>query len=866
MLLFASLANAQYSRVEIPLRLEEAALNNTTFIRHVRPVRPKIAIALSGGGARGLAQIGVLKVFEREGLPIDGIVGTSMGAVIGGLYAVGYTAARIESLAKHIDWDEIIQDAPPRQQLFLGQKVNRYRHIVQFRVKGLRLEIPMAYTSGQRLTTLITDLMLNAPHPLSGDFDELFIPFRALATDLLTGKKVVLKSGSLIEALRSSMAIPLLFTPVQNGGTMLVDGGLVQNLPVSEAESLGADIVIAVDTSSKLRDKNGLTAPWQIVDQVTTIMQQENVQSELRSADVAIKPRLERISNTAFDQINEIIEAGMAATENVLPRIVAMISSEPDSQTDVAFSVDTVIVEGCQHICPDSLSERIHIQPGSRVPVSRIRWASHSLLQTGYFEDLHAFVDTVGHHLIFQVRENPMIRRIVLEGNQTISDSALFSRMEMQPGKVLNIQESRHDVNAMLNAYYTLGFSLARIDSLTLKQGSLSVHFNEGRIGRILLEGNKRTRSFVILREMPMKPGDLFSVPLLKQGIENIYSTQCFESVRFSLEPRSRLTDLVLNLEEKEHTHLRMGIRYDLERRTQGFLNLVEENLLGYGDRGSLMGLVGNRDMMLEAKTRSDRLFNTYMTYEIRAAYEKREYKTFENLSRTGQYNKSAFILCARVGQQMRRLGTLSIQLQSETFKLDPGKDMAGPDEQGTIQSFIMRSEVDTRDRIPFPHQGKHHMLEYEISPGFLGNKYRFFRLYSSMEMFYPLFTNMLFHPRIRWGTSDLNNPFVRQFRMGGLDSFMGLPEEAQIGKRYFILNGELRYRIPWPRWAEAYISVRYDFGATWGKFENIKKDDFKQGIGAVLSVNTPLGPVRFGYGHMSEGLGQIYFSAGYRF
>ena len=134
------------------------------------------------------------------------------------------------------------------------------------------------------------------------------------------------------------------------------------------------------------------------------------------------------------------------------------------------------------------------------------------------------------------------------------------------------------------------------------------------------------------------------------------------------------------------------------------------------------------------------------------------------------------------------------------------------------------------------------------------------------METYIPLNNSFTLHPRICWGTSDLTIPFVKQFRLGGLQSFIGLPEEAFVGKRYVVINGELRCRIPWPHWLESYISIRYDLGGIWGRYVRISTKDFKQGIGAIFSINTPLGPIHVGYGHMSDGENHVYFSAGYPF
>ena len=251
---FVSIAlEAQTVLLEIPLGYGQKPTGKDSFIPYFQEHRPKIALALSGGGARGLAHIGVLKVFEKYGLPIDGIAGTSMGAIVGALAAVGYSASEIDSIARNTDWDEIIKDAPPRRQLYLGQKEQKSRSVFQIRFEKLSLDFRPAYTTGQKLTTALMDILLKAPCPFQSEDQDLIISLKVITTDLLSGKKVVFDRSSLVDALRATLAIPLLFTPVEKDSFMLVDGGLLDNLPVDEARNIPADLVIAVDTSSKLR-------------------------------------------------------------------------------------------------------------------------------------------------------------------------------------------------------------------------------------------------------------------------------------------------------------------------------------------------------------------------------------------------------------------------------------------------------------------------------------------------------------------------------------------------------------------------------------------------------------------------------------
>jgi len=213
---------------------------------------PKIGLALSGGGARGGAHVGVLKALEELGIQVDYIAGTSMGAIIGGLYASGYTADEIEVVLVETDWKTALTDSPARRDRTMRKKELESQFLIPYRLgfnKG-KIQLPLGAIEGQHLDQIFQELFL----PVIGihDFDLLPIPFRAVATDLVSGEAVVLSSGSLPDVVRASMSVPAVFAPVKINGRLLVDGGMSNNLPVNIVRQMGADIVIAVDISSPL--------------------------------------------------------------------------------------------------------------------------------------------------------------------------------------------------------------------------------------------------------------------------------------------------------------------------------------------------------------------------------------------------------------------------------------------------------------------------------------------------------------------------------------------------------------------------------------------------------------------------------------
>ncbi|MBI3786869.1 MAG: patatin-like phospholipase family protein, partial [Ignavibacteriales bacterium] len=229
--------------------------------------RPKVALVLSGGGARGVAAIGVLKALEKLEIPVDFIAGTSVGSIVGGLYASGYSTQQLQRMVDTTNWNEVLSfnDDARRSDLFLDQKQAKDRSILTVRFEKLQPIIPQSFSTGQRLTNFLNLLALQGIYHPNPSFDNLRIPFRAVTTDLVSGKMIVIDKGDLAEAMRASMSVPLLFSPVaRDDSTRLLDGGLISNIPVDVARDWGADIVIAVDVTSPLRPAANLGAPWEI--------------------------------------------------------------------------------------------------------------------------------------------------------------------------------------------------------------------------------------------------------------------------------------------------------------------------------------------------------------------------------------------------------------------------------------------------------------------------------------------------------------------------------------------------------------------------------------------------------------------------
>jgi NTE family protein len=286
--------------------------------------RPRIGLALSGGGARGAAHVGLLKVLERERIPIDYIAGTSMGSIVGGMYASGLSPEEIEAQLIAVDWDDVFKDKIDRKNRSFRRKTDDRLWLMGGKVgfKKGKVTLPAGLIQGQKINQLLIQLTL--PVADIDDFDDLAIPFRAIAADIQTGETVVLGSESLPKAIRASMSIPAIMTPVPWGDRKLVDGGIASNLPIEVVREMGADIVIAVDISTPLSEEDVSNSLLSITGQLTGFLTRRNVEAEiatLTAQDILLVPDLGDIATGDFDRIADAIPTGFVSAEEHLAQL-----------------------------------------------------------------------------------------------------------------------------------------------------------------------------------------------------------------------------------------------------------------------------------------------------------------------------------------------------------------------------------------------------------------------------------------------------------------------------------------------------------------------------------------------------------------
>ncbi|MFP8489659.1 patatin-like phospholipase family protein [Gracilimonas sp. Q87] len=352
----------------------------------------KIGLALSGGGAKGFAHIGVLKVLEEAGIQVDVVTGTSMGAVVGGLYAIGYSIEELEDIALNTDWNELFNESRPRKYQSIFQNQSNERLIFSVPYGGGSLSLPRGLVEGQKISLLLNQLTL--PYHQVTNFRELPIPFACVVTNLETGEGIMIDSGFLPEAIRASTAIPSVFKPVAMNDSLYIDGGVIRNIPATDARELGADIVITSDVSEPILPADSLNSFIDVMVQSVGFSREKSNIVQREKTDLLISPDIKNFTIFDFNKAREIIAEGEKAARAVLPQL-REIQKRHSGHTHRSFSkipdnisISKINIVGADEYLRNSLRSSLTIQEGQIIPVSKISEQMELIYSSGHIEDL----------------------------------------------------------------------------------------------------------------------------------------------------------------------------------------------------------------------------------------------------------------------------------------------------------------------------------------------------------------------------------------------------------------------------------------------------------------------------------------------
>lgn len=373
--------------------------------------RPKIGLVLSGGGAKGFAHIGVLKVLEEAGVKIDFIGGTSMGAVIGGLYASGYNASQIDSIFKKTDFDELLKDFIPRSTKNFYERRNDELYALSLPFNKLKIGIPEALSKGMYNYNLLSRITRNVKD--IRDFNKLPTPFLCIGTNIETGEEVLLNKGNLAQAMIASSAFPSLFSPIEIDGKLLVDGGVTNNYPIDEVRKLGADIIIGVDVQSDLLDRTQLKDATRILVQITNLQSKERMKRNVKATDIYIRPDVKNYGVMSFDNGPEIVRKGEEATFFVFEKLRLLADSvpykKPKLKIDDSLHIKNINCNELDNYTKAYVIGKLRFKPGDKTTYNFLQKGINNINATQNFSAISYSLDSIKQEedLNITLKENP---------------------------------------------------------------------------------------------------------------------------------------------------------------------------------------------------------------------------------------------------------------------------------------------------------------------------------------------------------------------------------------------------------------------------------------------------------------------------
>lgn len=770
-----------------------AVLLGSTCVAHAQKT---LALVLTGGGARGISQIGVLKVLEREGIIPDIIVGSSFGAIVGGLYASGYTATQIDSIFRWIDWDEItaISSDTKREALFYSQKQENDRSLLTLQFRNFTFVPPTAIGGSARFAELLQEILWRSPYNSVTNFDNLACRFRAVATNLADGAPIALDRGNLATAIRASATFPLRYSPVRWGkDTVLVDGGLVANIPIDVARAMSPDVILLVNTTSDYASISSLNTPWAVADQALTAAMKQRDSVRLKMADILVEPDLGMIGTFDFQNIDALISAG----EREGVRIVSALRARLAPQSAIGT--------------PD-VSENL---------VKRV-----------------IVVSTFGADTL------PAIKQIAL--NMTGGNwSPQYRR----------IHEPRCN-----EALHRAGYDLAFVRSMNYdpETQTVAIRFDRGVVAQMTFDRLEDLRRSDIEREASFDPGNEISNEDLERTWQNMHASDVLADADVVVSRAADTgINVSMHADDRGNQTIRVGARIDNERYTQGGLDLIHENFMSTGIRISVGGFLSQRIGLLSASLEMPRINGTLWTASLRGYTSFRYVWIYQNdpaalpnepnPQRVGEFSEERYGFRLSAGRQLERNGVLLAEFRYEQQRYVDLNSSPKPVYQ-PLATLRAVARWDDRDNLTFATKGRTIDLSLESSILSLSNSLSFTKFSANAAAVLDV-GGVILTPSAMVGAADLTLPGPELFSLGGQDLFFGWREDQERGRQVVVGSVDARIKLPLRIFFDTFVSLRYDIGAIWENPEFIRIGDMNHGIGLTIGVDTPIGPAKFSVG-----------------
>lgn len=772
-----------------------------------------------------MAQIGALRQLLANGIKPDVIVGTSIGAIVGGLYCVGYSPDEIDSMFQSVDWNEVtsIGDDTQRESLFFSQKQENDRNLLTLRFRDFSFIAPKAIGGNAKFTSVLQQMLWKSPLNLVRNFDNFPCQFRAIATNLQNGRMVSIKDGNMAIALRASATFPLRYTPVLWGDSILVDGGLVANIPVEAALELEPDIVIVVNTVSDYLKSSEIKTAMDVADQALNAAMKQRDSFQLSSADFVITPEVGSHKNYDFTNFPELIRSGQVAAQTVVHAIINRVAV-------LTKNYNAVQANNTDHMNGDGHTNGVVHTNGSNTQTDS------ALL-------------------------NSMILKSDIRSSKSIKHLPLITNAAYEmSGRTWSKLFSDYWSQELTKSLHSSGFEFGYVRAMAFDSSSntLTVHADLGRVNRIRRDPKRLVDSMDLMHEFSFSNGDSINISDLHRTTENLRASDLFDDPDISIYPaKDSGIDVVVGAQDRGNQMIKIGARVDNERFGQLGADFIQQNLFKLGIRATARGVISQRIGEFALSLDVPRIAGSLWTTSLRGYTSFRNVWSYTNSTtapvtapvreRTGEFSEDRYGAKLSAGRQLERNGVILAELRYEQQRYRDLNAETRPDFQ-PLTTAKTSVRWDDRDRTDFATEGRVIDLFFESSIFSLSNGLSFTKASAQVKSIFN-FDGIILTPSFMIGAADRTLPSPELFSLGGQELFYGMRQDEERGRQITVGNLEVRFKMPFKVIFDTYISARYDIGAIWANPEQIRIGDMQHGLGISIGLDTPVGPALFSVG-----------------
>ncbi len=733
------------------------------------------------------------------GIPVDYIAGTSMGGIMAALYAVGYDGRQMESIVKGTNWEDLFTDTPPRHLMPYFQKKDMGKYQLEFGLEGYRPFSPAGLIQGQKISLLFSSFTF--PYEGFDSFDELPIPYRCIAVDLITGNQVILKDGSLAVAMRSTMSIPTVFSPVPYGDSLLVDGGILNNMPVDVVREMGADIVIAVDVAGQMKKREEIKTVLDVMEQSLNLLGIDQWKKNKKMADIFIQPDLIDYSLLDFtpSKIKQIINRGNEAADKMRSSL-------------------------------DSLKQQYNLQ-------------RHANPGFDLFRDRTMF-----------------IRNVMVAGQTTVPFETITDWFGIVAGDIYDPVRCAERISEIKSKdiFENVSYEVIPASPTTVR---LVLHVEEKSnpiIYGIDIEGNEKLSFSFIYQMLKLKPGDELDIDVLNQYVMEMYGLGHFENILYEVIPlEENHVRLKLIVRESTMRKLRVGFYYDNFNKMIGRIGIYGSSIFSSRFRFESDLQFSGRSQIEARVIYQTRMFDRSIYPFVHFRFKDNPVPIYDfDGIRIAQYQDRTFLGGLGVGFLIGKSGCLEFENYGEKIDVQPSialpDPIAFPSWDHTLNILHMKGCVDELDNVLLPRKGYRLEVEAETSLKQLGSPLYYWLTSLSFDYYHSPNQFATLRGFLYSGLTSDDAPTYKIFNLGHPQEFVGMGFEQLAGNRITMLRGEYRYQLS----DYVYLKVMANIILDYSYYYPTGKVNASgiRGEGVSLVVMTPLGPFEITYAEGSKG------------